>query len=539
MLVRKTIAALAGLLLIGAVAPPAGADPTVSPDIKVNGDTEEIYTHVTPSLAVDPADADHMVAISVKRPGAGGRYGGCMTHETTDGGDTWTSAPLPVPDGLQCQVRPIPEVTFGQGGAYAVYYASDRTAGSEVPSRNPWASRVETPIGWAVVGGYGASPVGQILVSKLATPLAEGGAWSEPVSPPSTPVRQVFQELGWEPSVLPLFFFDRPRVNFLFLSAEAVPNDIAIEADPASDDVWVAQTGGPKQSLVLVSRSMDGGDSFGEGTPVAPPLTELAQHPNHREIKGVSLASSGSDLHVGMAWRSTFGPYDSLHEGGWGSQLDHAVSNDRGESFSQAQKVAQFPTYKVHGGLPRAPALAVDQANPDRVYMVYEDQTAGDNSEQIFLVRSMDGGATWDDPARIGDDNPLLGFPHERPSIDVAPNGRLDIVWYDGRNSPTSMNTSCPDDPSFELCSGRDVYYTFSEDGGENFAPNVRVTPETFEAKSRRLGEDQEGGNIMGATGLVSTDAEARILWEQSAGEVSIGDSSVTIWDLHFGTVSH
>lgn len=81
----------------------------------------------------------------------------------------------------------------------------------------------------------------------------------------------------------------------------------------------------------------------------------------------------------------------------------------------------------------------------------------------IMLLRSTDGGVTWDPPVRVNE------FSSERTfswfgTMSIAPDGRLDIVYNDTRNSP--------DDPTVST-----TRYTFSRDGGRTFEPSVEISP--------------------------------------------------------------
>jgi len=81
----------------------------------------------------------------------------------------------------------------------------------------------------------------------------------------------------------------------------------------------------------------------------------------------------------------------------------------------------------------------------------------------MVISRSTDDGTTWSDPIRINDDPENSGAWQWFGMISVAPNGRIDVAWNDTRNSGVP-NVS-------------ELYYTYSTDGGETFAPNIPVSP--------------------------------------------------------------
>ncbi|MGH9122309.1 MAG: sialidase family protein, partial [Acidimicrobiales bacterium] len=88
----------------------------------------------------------------------------------------------------------------------------------------------------------------------------------------------------------------------------------------------------------------------------------------------------------------------------------------------------------------------------------YKASASLGNSD-IFVQRSTDGGKTWSPAMRLNDD-PNNGSEHALPSIDAAPNGRIDVVWYDFRRN---------------LGFAEDVYYAYSTTDGASWAHNVRV----------------------------------------------------------------
>lgn len=88
-----------------------------------------------------------------------------------------------------------------------------------------------------------------------------------------------------------------------------------------------------------------------------------------------------------------------------------------------------------------------------------------DGDLEAFLRSSGDGGRSWSDRTVVNDDG--SGANQFEPGLGVAPNGRVDIAWYDFRNSPDGGQSD-------EGLS--DVYYSSLEDEGRTFGPNLRVT---------------------------------------------------------------
>ena len=110
--------------------------------------------------------------------------------------------------------------------------------------------------------------------------------------------------------------------------------------------------------------------------------------------------------------------------------------------------------------------LAVDRSGTstnDNVYMLASIQPSGfTNGSDVMFVRSTDGGITFSAPRRINDDPVNHAKWHWFGTLSVAPNGRIDAVWYDMRNSPNNMTSQ--------------LFYSYSTDGGNSWSANVAVS---------------------------------------------------------------
>jgi hypothetical protein len=99
----------------------------------------------------------------------------------------------------------------------------------------------------------------------------------------------------------------------------------------------------------------------------------------------------------------------------------------------------------------------------DNVYMLASVQPSGfTNGSDVMFVRSTNGGITFSAPRRINDDPVNHAKWHWFGTLSVAPSGRIDVVWYDTRNSPNNLTSQ--------------LFYSFSLDGGNTWSPNVAVS---------------------------------------------------------------
>jgi hypothetical protein len=86
----------------------------------------------------------------------------------------------------------------------------------------------------------------------------------------------------------------------------------------------------------------------------------------------------------------------------------------------------------------------------------------GDPGDIAFL-RSTDAGSSWSRPVAINDDPLRPNSWQWFNTMSVAPNGRIDVVWNDTRNSQ-QPNIS-------------ELFYSNSNDGGKTWSANIPVSP--------------------------------------------------------------
>jgi hypothetical protein len=139
--------------------------------------------------------------------------------------------------------------------------------------------------------------------------------------------------------------------------------------------------------------------------------------------------------------------------------------------------------------------LAVDRsgtATNNYVYMLASVLPPGRSTTDVMFSRSTDGGQTFSAPIRINDDpNPQNKW-HWFGTLSIAPNGRIDVVWYDSRNAANNIDSQ--------------LFYSWSTDGGVTWAPNVAVSnsfnPQAGFPNNQKIGDyitivsDATGGNV-------------------------------------------
>lgn len=230
---------------------------------------------------------------------------------------------------------------------------------------------------------------------------------------------------------------------------------VAVDPDDA-DRVAVVwrrsyQTAGddPRPTRPWMAMSDDGGETFDE------PFMMLEKDIGFEAPK---LRFADGDL---------FAFYRVRPEGeGEDNEVVAGISEDGGESWEE--------TVIATAGDVSEPVVAHDPEG-GMFHLVWHDNS---NEElDAFYSRSADG-REWTDPVRLNDDPEGNHIGQFYPVVAVAPNGRVDAVWYDYRDDPYPAPTA-PDDGELNLFNNmgkhQSVYATSSHDGGRTWLPNTRV----------------------------------------------------------------
>lgn len=203
----------------------------------------------------------------------------------------------------------------------------------------------------------------------------------------------------------------------------------------------------------IFNRSIDDGATFSAPVPVPqnPALGTIAVGPDGEVyVAGVNIAN-----------RSQFFVQKSI------SARDSALSI----AFEQTRTVPLGGSLTFNSGSGPNPGglcgqvwVDVDDSNgPNQgnVYLLCSVDPSGADPQNVHFVRSTDGGATWSSPIRV-DDDPSTTAWQWFATMDVAPNGRIDVVWCDTRSS-AQVNIS-------------EVRYSFSTDAGASWSPSVAIS---------------------------------------------------------------
>ena len=304
--------------------------------------------------------------------------------------------------------------------------------------------------------------------------------------------------------------------NFFWLSLQS---DVNLSF--FCDDLWRSLNGGQSWTLLSGERGAGGGDKQW--------LTiDKTNGPGHgfqyQAYDGANCAFTSAafqrSTNGGVTWQSPvvipnspeWGTLDvdtngNVFVGGW-----TGGTGFRCVRSSNAQIGGQTPSFDRNtavnlggsllylgainpGGIVGQPFLAIDHsggATNNNIYMLDSVVPSGRSTTDVMFVRSTDGGLTFSTPHKINDDPVNPSKWHWFGTFAVAPNGRLDAVWYDTRNAANNTDSQ--------------LFYSYSTDGGVTWSPNVAVSNafNPFEGypNQSKIGDyitivsDDAGGNV-------------------------------------------
>ncbi|MCD4735652.1 MAG: T9SS type A sorting domain-containing protein [Bacteroidales bacterium] len=127
----------------------------------------------------------------------------------------------------------------------------------------------------------------------------------------------------------------------------------------------------------------------------------------------------------------------------------------------------------------------------------------------VMFTRSTDGGNTWENPVRVNDDPGSSDY-QWFGTMSVAPDGRIDVVWLDTRDSPGSTWSA--------------LYYANSIDGGETWSVNEKLS-DTFDSHTGWPDQEKMGDYF----DMFSDETGAHLAWANTLnGEQDVYYAHIT-----------
>lgn len=264
---------------------------------------------------------------------------------------------------------------------------------------------------------------------------------------------------------------------------------------------------GPPPNPIMAAYSDDGGETFSTPIQVSDPDRDrvlapvLTLAPDHQVY--VAYYDLKEDV---IDYRGLEG---STWPGTW--SLVIASSVDGGQGFGRG--VVIDDGVRPHERVLLAftmPPPALTAGSDGELCAAWTDARTGD--ADALLRCSDDRGETWNSPVRLNDDPTGTGRSQYLPRLDIAPDGRVDAIFYDRRDDPENVLNS--------------VSYTFSVDDGASFAPNVTVTedPSNSQIGQRYLGDAAKGLVEFGSrVALLSLPDKAIAAWTDTRNSSGLG----------------
>ena len=180
-------------------------------------------------------------------------------------------------------------------------------------------------------------------------------------------------------------------------------------------------------------------------------------------------------------------------------EIDMVLSNDGGVTFGAPTLITTVTRYNqpsIRNGV-FLPSATTDRTT-GALYVVYQALDIAGNPRVMF-TKSTNAGATWSTPIAITDNPPTGVF---NPAISASPDGEtLTVSFYDQRDS--GGNTL--------LCN---LYLAQSFDGGATWQPNIRLTSITTDASLAPLTDSGYMlGDYLGIAPTTSPDVPAVPVW--------------------------
>jgi hypothetical protein len=379
--------------------------------------------------------------------------GQCEYHVSFDGGQTWTGGNLRAPGGF-----PDPPCV-GLSGAGYPHMEQSVVFGSGQSVYTVFDSRQNTMMPDSVLVAH-SSDGGRTFATAV---VAVAGT-------PTGPDQYVRAQLG---------VLARPSGDLVYVSS------------------WAVLFPTEETSQIVVAHSSDSGATWSAPSQASAAGVEAIEPTQ-------PVVSADGSVHVAWRTQDTSG---APHE------LQEANSADGGVTW------AQVNVGPVTGARRTDPKMAVDPRN-GTLYVAYQygsrqGETQGPDfgSPDIEVRHSTDGGRTWSSPARVNDDPAGQGTDHRSPHLSVAPDGRLDVVWYDRRNAHSPERKECA--VSLTRPGFGDVYYASSTDGGVTFSANHRITDRLIDWD---VGLDCRiaGSNLLGPVSVPLGDNGVLFAWPDS-----------------------
>lgn len=539
------VVALLSLSGVGAMA--QETDSVVLPAVQVNSEIVPNRSHYGQQIMVDPRDPKTLVIVDNDLATSAGA---CPVYVSRDGGRSWatrTSQPK-LPGSGSCTrptFGPSMDAEFGSDGTLYVLAAASQTASGRGTTDVYLARSTDLGETWQF------------------TTIVKGTDEIDFTKPDGSKAKDTVRYNRLRMAVHPR---DAKRVYAGIMSS---PANLSTNDHPLRANVAVSTDGGrtfgrpvdifgevPPDQIFgadVPSLAVDEQGAiyaFTKERPPAPPTAPTPAVPTPPDTPAATTTTtvapaSGAGCPPSPARTGAPTPPTTqrppetppvLGKAGAGDRLLFAKSTDggrtwQGRSIDDEVAVCRFCL--------TTPETAVDPSNGN-VYVVFESSLTPPptprDDRNIYFMASTDGGRTFSGKLQLNDDidpNRKPNYNQLFPGIAVAPNGRVDVAWYDFRTDALFN----PDGRGFSNLAGEvcwDVFYTFSTDGGATWAPNnIRVS-------DRSMNRDEGIAlnpkyDARGPFAVAAANDLTHFAW----GDSRAGAPAVPLQDVYFTSVLH
>ena len=490
------------LLLVQGPAPAAGPPTLTRPAHSTVADVDPGRMYSSPAMAVDPEDPMRIVAgfadLRTRR---------CGIVRSVDGGRTWVR-----PEGAPGPAT-YPFCSQSQGGVIQapVAFGGD---GMLYMGLGGWGEEDGARTGGAVMVARSSNLGDFWETTVVRTARGKTGEEAENMRPVQSIA--VERKGGDDDVVYITYALTRPGLT----APNAVPARpmVAVSHDGARSftehdlvqDIFQPQP--VRDQAISVATTSTVAPGATTTTTRVPPAGSRAAQPNQAANFGAAGSRNGMVARLDgkgnayVVWPTGTANVDPSPP----AAMALSKSTDGGRTWRSAIAIP-FSYDNARGG----PANAYSQLAVSRegtLHIVYNVSPTPDiaNTSEVFHRASYDGGETWSEPKALSDEAPDLYAGHFFPNLSVAANGRVDVAWWDTRDTPGQRFN--------------DVYYAYSNDDGRTWSKNERITDESVD---RRVGVWGANYDIASQPGIASTDAYAVFGWDDTRNtDRSVGDNT-------------
>jgi hypothetical protein len=503
--------AVAGVALVALAQGVAGAAPNKAPlgpptqPVHVTkGDEDPLRTYSGPFMAVDPSNNNNVVASF-----ADFRSRRCGLMRSTDGGQTWrkleaSPAPQTYPSCMSNNSNVFQgPLAFGRNST--LYYGlagwdvQDRAVGSGGNVNILLARSTDLGDTWqtAVVrnvrGAEGEKVENNRPVGQIAVDSKSGG--------------EDIVYISWQYSTP---FVTAPNANPTRAVVATSVNGGRDFGEPVDITAPAWADGANRQKAISSPTATTLAPGVTTTTLLAPAGSRAAQANQAANFGGrnpaITVDNKGNAYALWFNTGANLAP--GVLTGEWVSK-----SSDKGKTWTAVQAGPMSP---YTGGVGRI-AWSPGGGSEGTVHIVSQVNPSAQQSANNIIASnfdvvhkmSTDGGKTWSEPRTINDDDPKQQYAQVIPMISVAPNGRVDVAWWDTRSDPGIR--------------GNDVYYAYSNDDGKTWSKNVRVSDRTID---RKFGVWGNNFDMSSPPGIASTNAYAVFGWDDTRASDPTAPSS-------------